>query len=58
MFQVNKKRLQNESIGLIMVSLLLTLNKFHTIFSVIIGNIEQVNTCCYANKVNREFFKV
>ena len=32
LFKVNNKRHQNEAIGVILVSLLLTLNIFHTLF--------------------------
>ena len=48
MFKVN-----NKDTGVILVSLLLTLNMFHTLFSVSIVNFEQVNAGVVGG-VNRE----
>ena len=43
MLKVNNKNTRNDAISVVLVSLLLTLNIFHTLSSVFIVNFEKVN---------------
>ena len=50
MFKVNNKKHQNDVIGVVLVSLLLTLNIFHAFFlQCFIVDFEQVNACWEIN---------
>ena len=44
MFKVNSKK-QNDVTDVVLLFLLLSLNRFHTFFSIFIADFEQVNVC-------------